>query len=134
MWGDIVALVNYHAMGVARRAVAPAAIALFATACVLVAVVGVFSAFFFWLESTHGPVVAALVVAAVAFVSCLIALLPVLLARRRKAPAPTSPINSLASTIPEIVPLLGSRQIVIAAILLGLTVAVKSRSSTRDER
>lgn len=83
MLSALAGLAGDQARMMARHIAAPAISALVGTFFVLLAVAALFAALFLWLEQTHGPVVAALSVSLVAFALGLVALLPLLLRRRR---------------------------------------------------
>ncbi len=128
MTSEIVALVRGQVASSARRAVAPAAFAVIGVLFVLFAVAGLFVALFFWLAPERGPIVAALICAAVALVLALVALVP-LLFKRRKPPPPRS-----ADMTPQIIALMAKsasnltpRQVIVAAALVGAALALTAR-------
>jgi len=135
MLSALAGLAGDQARMMARHIAAPAISALVGTFFVLLAVAALFAALFLWLEQTHGPVVAALSVSLVAFALGLVALLPLLLRRRRPIPPPASAMFDLASTtVPKMASLLGPRQIAIGAVVLALVFSLTSRHSSEDRQ
>ena len=86
MRNDIVGLAQQYAQEKAQTAVKrfaiPAAFGIVAAVFFAIVVFSLFAALFYWLTSLYGPIIAALIVAAVALVLGLIALLPIMVKRQ----------------------------------------------------
>ena len=132
MTNEIVAFAQARAKTAARRAAVPAAFALVCGLFVLFAVAGLFAALFFWLEPEHGPVAAALICAAIALVLALLASLPLVFRRRRPPPPPNAgSLPQFASLMARTAPNLAPRQLIVAAALLGLALALSGRGKKK---
>jgi hypothetical protein len=129
MRSEIVAFAQRQARMAARRAAVPAAFALAGGVLFLFAVAGLFAALFFWLEPAYGPLAASLIVAAVALVLGLLALLPLVLKRRRKPP-PEAALPQFVSLVARSTPGLEPRQLVLTAVLLALALGLTARGSS----
>jgi hypothetical protein len=132
MLNELVAVAEAQAKAAARRIAVPAAFAVVGGLFVLFAVAGLFAALFFWIEPDHGPIIAALICAAVALVLAILALLP--LAFRRPAPPPPRPNNALpqfVSLLARTAPGLSLRQIAWAAVLIGAAVLFGARANRK---
>jgi hypothetical protein len=139
MRNEIVALAQQYvqqpAQAAVRRAVVPAAFGLIAAVLFLVVLVALFAALFFWLSSLYGPVTAALLVAAVAFVLGLIALLPLAVGRRPKPPPPApNPTPQLASLLAQTAPSLALKRPLLTALLLAVALGLTARAASTDRK
>ena len=139
MRNEIVALAQQYvqqpAQAAVRRAVVPAAFGLVAAVLFLVVLVALFAALFFWLSSLYGPVTAALLVAAVAFVLGLIALLPLAVGRRPKPPPPApNPTPQLASLLAQTAPSLALKRPLLTALLLAVALGLTARAASTDRK
>jgi hypothetical protein len=139
MPNHIVALAQQYAQQQAqaaiRRVTVPAAFGLVAAVFFLVVLVALFAALFFWLAPHYGPLVAALVVAAVALVLGLLALTPLMVKRRpppQPAPSPTAP--QLVSLLAQTAPSLARQRPVLTAILLAGALGFLARGSSGDKK
>ena len=140
MRNEIVALAQQYvqqpALAAVRRAVVPAAFGLVAAVLFLFVLVALFAALFFRLSSLYGPVTAALVVAAVAFVLGLIALLPLAVGRRPKPappPAPTA-MPQFASLLAQTAPSLALKRPLLTALLLAVARWPTARAASTDKK
>ena len=115
-----------------RRALAPTAFVVAAGLFVLFAAAGLFAALFFWFEPAHGPIAASLLCAAVALVLALVAAAPLLLRRRPPPPPPQEAmLPQFVSLIAKTAPGLGPRQIIVAAALIGVALALSARGGEK---
>ena len=141
MRNEIVALAQQYvqqpAQAAVRRAVVPAAFGLVAAVLFLFVLVALFAALFFRLSSLYGPVTAALLVAAVAFVLGLIALLPLAVGRRQKPappPAPNPAMPQFASLLAQTAPSLALKRPLLTALLLAVALGLTARAASTDKK
>ncbi len=140
MRNDIVGLAQQYAQQkaqtAAKRIAVPAAFGLVAAVLFLFVVIALFAALFFWLTPLYGPTTAALVVAAVALVLGLVALLPLVVGRRRAppppAPNPTTP--QFASLLAQTAPSLALKRPLLSAFLLAVALGMMARGSSSDKK
>ena len=132
MTSQIIAYLIAQAGPELRRALKPTGFVLVSGVFVLVAAVGLFAALFFWFEPAHGLIAASLLCAAVAFVLALVAAAPVVL-RRRPPPPPRQEamLPQFVSLMARTAPGLGPRQIIVAAALLGVVLALSARGGEK---
>jgi Putative Actinobacterial Holin-X, holin superfamily III len=132
MTNEIVAFAQARAKTAARRVAVPTAFALLCGLFVLFAVVGLFAALFFWLEPHRGPAAAALICAGIALVLAILASLPLMFKRRRAPPPPNAgSLPQFASLMARTAPNLAPRQLIVAAALLGLALALSGRRNRK---
>jgi hypothetical protein len=132
MTNEIVAFAQARAKTAARRAAVPAAFALVCGLFVLFAVAGLFAALFFWLEPEHGPAGAALICAAIALVLAILASLPLLFKRRTQPPpAYEGSLPQFVSLMGRTAPNLAPRQLIVAAALLGVVLALSGQGKKK---
>jgi uncharacterized membrane protein (DUF485 family) len=129
MWHSLVGLADDQARSAARRFAWPVTLILIGAAFVILALAGFFAALFFWLASSHGPVVAALVVACLAFLAAFACVVPILVNRANRSPAPATQISSFAAALPKVAPFFGTRPVALGAVALALIVGFLSRRS-----
>ncbi len=132
MTNEIVAFAQAQAKTAVRRVAVPTAFALAGGLFLLFAIVGLFSALFFWLEPQHGPAAASLIVAAVALGLALVAFLPVAFRRQPPPPPPPDPmlpqfVSLLARTAPSLAP----RQLIVTAAVLGAALFLTGRGQKK---
>lgn len=130
MLDEILALAEARAKKAVGRVAVSTAFALVAGLFFLIAVAGLFAAFFFWLERDHGPIVAALICAGVAVGLGIVALLP-LVFRPRPPPPQDSPLPQFVSLMAKTAPGLRPRQIIVAAALVGAAVLFGARGKKK---
>jgi hypothetical protein len=140
MRNDIVGLAQQYAQEKAQTAVKrvaiPAAFGLVATIFFVIVVIALFAALFFWLASMYGPIIAALLVAAVALVLGLIAVLP-LVVGRRPAPPPPAPkpaTPQFASLLAQTAPALALKRPLLSALLLAVALGMMARGASSDKK
>jgi hypothetical protein len=139
MPNSVVALAQQYAQQQAqaaiRRVTVPVAFGLIAAVFFLVVLVALFAALFFWLAPHYGPLVAALVVAAVALVLGLLALTPLLVKRRPPPqPAPSLTAPQLVSLLAQTAPSLARQRPLLTAILLAGALGFMARGSSGDKK
>jgi len=132
MIDQLVGLAEAQARAAARRVAAQAAFALVGGLFALFAVAGLFAALFFWMETEIGPILAALICAAIAVVLAILALLPLAFGRR-PAPRPASEaaLPQFVSLLANAAPNLAPRQVILTAALLGVALALSVRGSKK---
>ena len=132
MIDELVAFARAKARAEARRVAVRAAFALVGGAFILVAVSGLFVALFSWLAPGLGSIAAALICAGVAIVLAILALLP-LAFKPRPAPqaAQEGTLPQFVSLMAKTAPNLAPRQLVLAAALLGVALALSARRSKK---
>jgi hypothetical protein len=140
MRNDIVGLAQRYAQEKAQTAVkrvaVPAAFGLIASVFFVVVVIALFAALFFWLTSLYGPIIAALLVAAVALVLGLIAVLP-LVVGRRPAPPPPAPkpaAPQFASILAQTAPALALKRPLLSALVLAVALGMMARGASSDKK
>jgi len=132
MFSELVAYARAQAKARVRRVAVPAAFALVGGLFVLFAVAGLFVALFFWLQPKLGPIAAALICAGVAIVLAIVALLPLGFKRRpAPQPAPQGALPQFVSLMAKTAPSLEPRQLVLAAALIGVAVALSARGNKK---
>jgi hypothetical protein len=137
MQSEFAAFAQQQAKAVVGRVARPAALGIVAGVFFLFAVAALFSALFFWLEPLYGPPVAAVIVAAVAFVLGLLATLPLIAGR---GPAPF-PAPASGATAPQVVSLLaqsasslGPKQSLLTGLVLAVTLGLMARGSSGGKK
>jgi Putative Actinobacterial Holin-X, holin superfamily III len=133
MTNEIVALVQARAKNAVRSVAVPAAFAIVGILFVLFTIGALFAAFFFWLEPTRGPIVAALIVAAVALAIALLAFLPLVI-KRKPPPAPQqsdAALPQLVGLMARSAPSLAPRQLIIAATLLAAALVISGMGKSK---
>jgi hypothetical protein len=140
MRNDIVGLAQQYAQEKAQTAVKrvaiPAAFGLVASVFFVIVVIALFAALFFWLASLYGPIIAALLVAAVALVLGLIAVLP-LVVGRRPAPPPPAPkpvAPQFASLLAQTAPALALKRPLLSALVLAVALGMMARGASSDKK
>ena len=140
MRNDIVGLAQQYAQEKAQTAVkrvaVPAAFGLIASVFFVVVVIALFAALFFWLTSLYGPIISALLVAAVALVLGLIAVLP-LVVGRRPAPPPPAPkpaAPQFASILAQTAPALALKRPLLSALVLAVALGMMARGASSDKK
>lgn len=128
MNSEIVAFAQRQVTMAVRRAAVPAAFALVGAVLILFLVAGLFAALFFWREPSHGPLDASLILSAVALVLGLLALLPLVLKRRHRPPAPARTLPQFVSRVARTSPGITRRQLIVTALLLAFTLGLTARS------
>lgn len=132
MTNQIVELVRQEAAAAVRRAVTPLAYAAIGAIFALFAVAGLFTALFFRLTPDHGPTVAALICAAVAFVLAVIAVLPLLVKRKRPPRSPTDGVlPQFVALVAKSTPTPGPRQLVVTAAVLAFALFLSARTGKK---
>jgi hypothetical protein len=140
MRNDIVGLAQQYAQEKAQTAVKrvaiPAAFGLVASVFFVIVVIALFAALFFWLTSLYGPIIAALLVAAVALVLGLIALLPLVVGRRPAAPppAPKPATPQFASLLAQTAPALALKRPLLSALVLAVALGMMARGASSDKK
>ena len=133
---QIVAFAQTRAKAAARRAAVSTASAAAAGAFALFAAAALFAALFFWVEPMLGPIWAALICAGVAIVLAAFALTP-LMVKRAPAPAPPPPAATspdFVSLLAKAAPNLSARQLLVAAALLGVALALSAPGQKGSRR
>src|SRR5574340_464992 len=98
--GNLIAdIAQRQAQAAIRRLAVPAALGVVALVLFLFALSGLFVALFFWEEPAYGPLVGALIVAAVALALGLVVVLFLLLRRPKPAPAPDPVLPQFVSLL-----------------------------------
>jgi Putative Actinobacterial Holin-X, holin superfamily III len=138
MRNDIVALAQQYAQQKAQTAVKrvaiPAAFGLVAAVLFLIVLVALFAALFYWLASLYGPIIAALVVAAVALVLGLLALLPLVVGRRPAPPPPAPNPPQFASLLAQTAPAVALKRPLLSALLLAVALGMMARGSSTSKK
>jgi hypothetical protein len=140
MRNDIVGLAQQYAQEKAQTAVKrvaiPAAFGLVAAVFFVIVVIALFAALFFWLASLYGPIIAALLVAAVALVLGLIAVLPLVVGRRPAPPppAPKSTTPQFASLLAQTAPALALKRPLLSALVLAVALGMMARGASSDKK
>jgi len=119
-----------------KRVAIPTAFALTAAVFFLIVLLALFAALFYWLTSLYGPIIAALVVAAVALVLGLIALLPLLIGRRAPLPppAPSSTTPQFASLLAQTAPAVALKRPLLSVLLLAAALGMMARGSSSGRK
>jgi Putative Actinobacterial Holin-X, holin superfamily III len=131
MVNQIVAIAQEQAQAAIRRAAIPAALGVIALVLFLFTLFALFVALFFWLMPIYGPLTAALIVAAAAFVLAVVALLLTRIGRRPKPPPPPDPmVPQLVTLLAQTAPSLGPRTTAWSAVLLALALGLMARGSS----
>jgi hypothetical protein len=132
MTNEIVELVRQEAAAAMRRAITPMAYAAIGAIFALFAVAGLFTALFFRLAPDFGPIVAALICAAVAFVLAVIAFLP-LLVKRKKPPRPPTDgvLPQFVALMAKSTPTPGPRQLIVTAAVIALALFLSARNGKK---
>jgi hypothetical protein len=136
MVNQIVAIAQEQAQAAVRRAAIPAALAVVALVLFLFALFALFAALFFWEMPIYGPIAAALIVAAVAFVLAIVALMLTRIGRRPKPPppAPDPLVPQLVTLLAQTAPSLGPKTTAWSAVLLALALGLMARGSSAGKR
>jgi Putative Actinobacterial Holin-X, holin superfamily III len=130
MMNEIVAIAQQQAQAAIRRAAVPAALGVVALVLFLFALSALFAALFFWEMPIYGPLVASLIVAAVAVVLGIVALLLMRIGRRPKPPPPApDPTLPLVSLLAQSAPSLGPKTAAWTAVLMALALGLMARGS-----
>jgi hypothetical protein len=129
MWRSLVGMADDQARSAAQRFAWPVTLILIGASFVILALAGFFAAVFFWLAAYHGPVAAALVVACLAFLAAFACVLPLVIDRTKRSPAPTTQVSGFAAALPKIAPVIGARPVALGALALALAVGFLSRRS-----
>jgi Putative Actinobacterial Holin-X, holin superfamily III len=130
MMNEIVAIAQQQAQAAIRRAAVPAALGVVALVLFLFALSALFAALFFWEMPIYGPLVASLIVAAVAVVLGIVALLLMRIGRRPKPPPPApDPTLPLVSLLAQSAPALGPKTAAWTAVLMALALGLMARGS-----
>jgi hypothetical protein len=141
MRNNIVGLAQQYAQEKAQTAVKrvaiPAAFGLIAAVFFVIVVIALFAALFYWITSLYGPIIAALLVAAVALVLGLIALLP-LVVGRRPVPPPPAPNSTatpqFASLLAQTAPAIALKRPLLSAFLLAVALGMMARGSSSGKK
>jgi hypothetical protein len=137
---DIVGLAQQYAQEKAQTAVKrvaiPAAFGLVASVFFLIVVIALFAALFFWLASLYGPIIAALLAAAVALVLGLIALLPLFVGRRSAPPPPAQKpaTPQFASLLAQTAPAIALKRPLLSALVLAVALGMMARDASSDQK
>jgi len=136
MVNQILAIAQEQAQAAIRRAAVPAALGIVALVLFLFARFALFVALFFWQMPIYGPLGAALIVAAVAFVLAVIALLLTRIGRRPKPPPPAvdPTLPQLVTLLAQTAPSLGPRTTAWGAVLLALALGLMTRGSSARKK
>jgi hypothetical protein len=138
MRNDIVGLAQQYAQEKAQTAVKrvaiPAAFGLVASVFFVIVVIALFAALFFWLASLYGPIIAALIVAAVALVLGLIALLPIVVKRQPAPPPPAPNPPQFASLLAQTAPALALKRPLLSALVLAVALGMMARGATTGKK
>jgi hypothetical protein len=138
MRNDIVGLAQQYAQEKAQTAVKrvaiPAAFGLVASVFFVIVVIALFAALFFWLASLYGPIIAALIVAAVALVLGLIALLPIVVKRQPAPPPPAPNQPQFASLLAQTAPALALKRPLLSALVLAVALGMMARGAATGKK
>ena len=132
MTNEVVELVRQEAMAAVRRAVTPMAYATLAAILALFALAGLFTALFFWLAPTYGPIEAALICAGVALVLAVVAVIP-LLFKRKRSPSPSTEgvLQQFVGLMAKSTPAPGPRQLIVTAAVIGVALLLSARGGRK---
>lgn len=137
MRNDIVGLAQQYAQEKAQTAVKrfaiPAAFGIVAAVFFAIVVFSLFAALFYWLTSLYGPIIAALIVAAVALVLGLIALLPIMV-KRQPPPPPAPNPPQFASLLAQAAPAIALKRPLISALLLAVALGMMARGAATGKK
>jgi hypothetical protein len=133
----IVAIAQEQAQAAFRRLAVPAALGVIALVLFLFALAALFAALFFLVVPAYGPIDAALIVAAVAFVLAVVALLLTRIGRRRPKPPPPAhdaAMPQLVSLFAQTAPSLGPKTAVWTTVLMALALVLTTRGSSAGKK